>query len=145
MVNHWLWLMDSTKTFGGFQSMNFGRTLVFWFQFLPLILGGWGCWIDLYEVFLFYINYCLMFYFMTIPAPFFAIFVVSLSLGEMSSRDIGQKYFIWKSKSLQVNCVGGWLLIDGLNEAFNNIYFSYLKVGYDSMSAIHFRRWKKVT
>ena len=42
--------------------------------------------IDLYEVCLSYIIYCLLFYFMTILIPFFFVkFVVSLALGERSS------------------------------------------------------------
>ena len=36
------------------------------------------------------------------------------------------------------------LLIDGFNEAFNNISVSYLKVGDESMSVIRFRTTEKV-
>ena len=63
--------------------------------------------VDLYEVFLSYIIHCILFYVMTILTLFFfARFVVSLSLGEMSSESIGQKYLSRKSKKLQMNSVG---------------------------------------
>ena len=77
-------------------------------QLLPLVLGGSRLWekeediklsgnkrkrhsirikVDLYEVCLSEIIYCLLFYFQTILTPFFfpARFLVSLSLGERSS------------------------------------------------------------
>ena len=49
--------------------------------------------VDLYEVFLSKIIYCLLFYFKTVLTLFFfpARFLVSLSLGERSSESIGHK------------------------------------------------------
>ena len=35
--------MDGIETFGGFQEMNFRRTLVVSFQLLPLVLGVLLC------------------------------------------------------------------------------------------------------
>ena len=35
--------MDGIGKFGGFQAMNFERTLVVLFQLLPLVFGGRGC------------------------------------------------------------------------------------------------------
>ena len=35
--------MDGIENFGGFQAMNFGRTLVVLFQLPPLVLAGRGC------------------------------------------------------------------------------------------------------
>ena len=35
--------MDGIEKFGGFQSMNFGITLVVLFQLVPLVLGDQGC------------------------------------------------------------------------------------------------------
>ena len=64
--------------------------------------------LDLYEVCLSYIIYCLLFYFMTIITPFSPTrFVVSLPLGEKSSEIIGQKDLIRKGKRQHMN--GGGL------------------------------------
>ena len=83
--------------------MNFGRTLVVSFHILPLFLWDQGCGgirskiklsgkkikrrsirmkVDLYEVFLSYNIYFLLFYLMNILTPFFSRFVVYLPLGE---------------------------------------------------------------
>ena len=35
--------MDGIEKFGGFQAINFGRTLVVSFQLTPLVMGGQGC------------------------------------------------------------------------------------------------------
>ena len=51
--------------------------------------------VDLYEVCISKIIYCLLFYFKTILTPFFpAILMVSISLGERSSEIIGHKDLI---------------------------------------------------
>ena len=61
---------------------------------------------DLYEVFLSYIIHCLLFYFMTIITPlFYAIFVVSISLGERSSEIIVQ--YNSSIKRTNINIIGG--------------------------------------
>ena len=39
----WEWLKDGLGKFGGFQAMNFGRTLVVSFWLLILALGGQDC------------------------------------------------------------------------------------------------------
>ena len=53
--------------------------------------------VDFYVVCLSGIIYCLLFYFQTIPTPFFsARFLVSLSLGERSSESIFHKDLSWK-------------------------------------------------
>ena len=55
--------------------------------------------VDLYEVSLSKIIYCLLFYFKALLTPFFfAIFLVSLSLGERSSESIGPKDLSQKRK-----------------------------------------------
>ena len=40
MVKVGKWQMGGIKTFGSFQAMNFGRTLVVSFQILSLVFGG---------------------------------------------------------------------------------------------------------
>ena len=50
--------------------------------------------VDMYEICLYSIIYCLMFYFRTILTKLFSRFVVSLSPGERISGCIGQKYLI---------------------------------------------------
>ena len=60
--------------------------------------------VDLYEVCLSGIIYCLLFYFQTILTPFFfARFLVSLSLGERSSESIGHKYLSRKRTRQHMN------------------------------------------
>ena len=60
--------------------------------------------VDLYEVCLSVIIYCLLFYFKTILIPiFFARFLVSLSLGERSPESIGHKNLSWKRARQQIN------------------------------------------
>ena len=61
--------------------------------------------VDLYDIYLSHIIYCLLFYSMAILIPFFCYerFVVSLSLRENSSESIGQKYFSWNSTRQQMN------------------------------------------
>ena len=65
--------------------------------------------VDLYEVCLSKIIYCLLFYFKTILIPLFctAIFLVSISLGERSSESIGQKYLSCKRTRQHMNGGGG--------------------------------------
>ena len=63
--------------------------------------------VDLYEVCLSYIIYCLLFYFVTILTPFFFTrFVVSLSPGKRSSGSIGQKGSSRNSTRIQINSGG---------------------------------------
>ena len=63
---------------------------------------------DMYEVFISYIIYCLLFYFMTILITFFpARFMVSLSLMKGISESIGQNYFSRKSTRKQMDGGGG--------------------------------------
>ena len=59
--------------------------------------------VGLYEVFLSYIIYCLIFYFMSIITPFFYIFLASLSQEESGSRSIVQNYLSQKRKRIQIN------------------------------------------
>ena len=46
MGKHWEKLMYGIEKFVSFPGMDFGRTLVVLFQFLPLVLGGRGCGIN---------------------------------------------------------------------------------------------------
>ena len=63
--------------------------------------------VDLYEVYLSYFIYCLLFYIMTIQKPFFFTrFVAYLTPGEIISGSIGQKNSSRNRKSINMNGVG---------------------------------------
>ena len=74
--------------------------------------------VDLYGVFLSYIICCLLFYFITILAPFFARFILSLSLGERSSGSINQKDSSRKRKRIHMNGGGKfWSSVNSMRHA----------------------------
>ena len=153
--------MYGIKKFVGFPAMNFGRTLVVLFQLLPLVLGDRVCGItkkeinlsgkkrkrrsiqikvDLYEVCISGIIYCLLFYFPTILTSFFPRHIsgISLTRGKKS-----RKYWPQGFESEANKATYEWwrakLLIDGFNAACKNIAASFIKVGDESTSAIRFR------
>ena len=100
--------------------------------------------VDLYEVFLSYIFYCLIFYFMTTLTPFFfARFVASLTTWERSSGSIEHKDSSRISKRIQMNYGGQSCLSIGSMSQKKNIAASYLNVWDESISAIRFRTTEK--
>ena len=93
MGNLWEWLMGGLRKFGGFQAINFRKTFFCPVSYPTFGIGRLNLWekeegkkiigkkrkrrsirvnVDLYEVFLSFIIYFLLFYIMTILIPFFS-------------------------------------------------------------------------
>ena len=92
----------------------------------------------MYEVCISYIIYCLLFYFKTILTPFFfQIAGISLTRGKEFRKYWPQGFELEADKATYE----WWreiLLIYGFNAACKNIAASFMKVGDESMGAIHF-------
>ena len=99
--------------------------------------------VDLYEVCLSKIIYCLLFYCMTIIIPLFC-HICGISLTRVKEfRKYWPKVFELEEDKSTDEWQRGKLLINGFNETCKNISSSCLKVGDDSMSAIRFRTTEK--
>ena len=95
--------------------------------------------VDFYEVCLSYIIHCLLFYFITILTPFFPRQICGISLTKVKEF---RKYRPKGFESEKYKDTDEWckskLLFNGFNGLCNNIAASYLKIGDESMRAIHF-------